>query len=132
MKYVVVVLVASVVFALRVGIFRYRRRRRATADRPRPEVDGAASAGETGTDLTPKGTWARTWHALEDALGDVGMVAGREIRERVRGRIFRVGALVMLVAVGAAIVIPTVHRNGGGLTTQRVGIVGASSTRRSS
>ncbi len=124
MKYVVVILVACAVIALRVGIFRSRRRRRAADDRPCPEVDGAPAAGETGTDPTPKGTRARTWHALEDALGDVGMVAGREIRERVRGRIFRVGTLVMLVAVGAAIVIPTFHRNGGGLTTQRVGVVG--------
>ncbi len=125
MKYVVVILVACAVIALRVGIFRSRRRRRAADDRPCPEVDGAPAAGETGTDPTPKGTRARTWHALEDALGDVGMVAGREIRERVRGRIFRVGTLVMLVAVGAAIVIPTFHRDGGGLTTQKVGVVGS-------
>ena len=124
MKYVGIVLIASVVIAARVGISRHRRRRRAIADRPRREVDGAVSAGPTDAGPTPKGSRPRTWCALENALGDVGMVAGREIRERVRGRIFRVGTLVMLLAVGAAIVIPTFHKNGGGLTTQKVGIVG--------
>ena len=124
MKYVGIVLIASVVIAARVGISRHRRRRRAIADRPRREVDGAVSAGPTDAGPAPKGSRPRTWYALENALGDVGMVAGREIRERVRGRIFRVGTLVMLLAVGAAIVIPTFHKNGGGLTTQKVGIVG--------
>ena len=47
----------------------------------------------------------------------------REIRERVRGRIFRIGTLIILVVVGAAIVIPTLH-SGGGPTTQTVGVVG--------
>jgi ABC-2 type transport system permease protein len=51
------------------------------------------------------------------------MVAVREIRERIRGRIFRIGTLVLLVAVAAAIVIPTLQ-SGGGPTTQRVGVVG--------
>ncbi len=54
------------------------------------------------------------------------MVAMREIRERVRGRIFRVGTLFILLIVAAAIVIPTLHKNGSP-TTQRVGIVGATS-----
>jgi ABC-2 type transport system permease protein len=62
--------------------------------------------------------------ALEDRFGDVGMVAGREIRERVRGRIFRVGTLLMLIAVGAAIIIPTLHSSSSGPTVQKVGIVG--------
>jgi len=42
-------------------------------------------------------------------LGDAGLVAMREIRERVRGRVFRVGTLLILVAVAAAIVIPAVR-----------------------
>jgi ABC-2 type transport system permease protein len=52
------------------------------------------------------------------------MVAMREIRERVRGRIFRVGTILILVAIGAAIVIPTFHGSGGP-TIQTVGVVGA-------
>ena len=55
---------------------------------------------------------ARRWAALEGSLGDVGTIAGREIRERVRGRIFRVGTLIILIAVGAAIVIPTLSSGG--------------------
>ena len=69
------------------------------------------------------GSRARSWRAIEGSLGDVGLVARREIRERVRGRIFRVGTLIILLAVGAAIVIPTLH-SGGGPTTQTVGVVG--------
>jgi ABC-2 type transport system permease protein len=52
------------------------------------------------------------------------MVAGREIRERIRGRIFRIGTLVLLVAVAAAIIIPTFQSNSGGPTRQTVGMVG--------
>ncbi len=51
-------------------------------------------------------------------------IAGREIRERVRGRIFRVGTLILLIAVAAAVVIPTLQ-HGGGITTQTVGVVGS-------
>ena len=43
---------------------------------------------------------------LEGGSGDVGLVASREIKERVRGRIFRIGTLVILVVVAAAIIIP--------------------------
>ena len=65
------------------------------------------------------------WNAVESALGDVGLVAGREIRERLRGRIFRVGTILMLLAVGAAVVIPTLHKNShSGTTLQKVGVVG--------
>ncbi len=61
---------------------------------------------------------------MESLLGVAGMVAGREIRERVRGRIFRVGTIILLLAVAAAIIIPTLHSSGGGSTRQTVGIVG--------
>jgi ABC-2 type transport system permease protein len=57
-------------------------------------------------------------------LGDVGLVAGREIKERVRGRIFRVGTVLVLLVVGAAIIIPTFH-HGGGQSTQTIAIVGS-------
>jgi len=52
-------------------------------------------------------------------LGETGMVAGREIRERVRGRLFRVVTVVVLVVVAAVIVIPVISR-----TKQRLQVVG--------
>ena len=42
-------------------------------------------------------------------LGDTGLVAGREIRERVRGRLFRGVTVILFVVVAAAVVIPTIH-----------------------
>jgi ABC-2 type transport system permease protein len=60
--------------------------------------------------------------AVVARLGDVGLVAEREVRERIRGRIFRVGTLLILVAVAAAIVIPAATR--GKTHPQRVGTVG--------
>ena len=63
---------------------------------------------------------------LEAAFGDVGLVARREVRERIRGRIFQIGTVIILLVVAAAIVIPVLHK-----TTAhhpRVGIVGALST----
>ena len=49
--------------------------------------------------------------ALRDRrlLGDAGLVAGREIRERLRGRLFRVVTTILFVVVAAAVVIPTLH-----------------------
>jgi ABC-2 type transport system permease protein len=55
--------------------------------------------------------------------GDVALVAAREVRERVRGRVFRVGTLLILAGVAAAIIIPTLHL--GKAQPQRVGVVGA-------
>lgn len=55
--------------------------------------------------------------------GDVWLVAAREIRERLRGRIFRLGTLLILAVVAAAIVIPTL--TAGTQQVQRVGVVGA-------
>jgi len=54
---------------------------------------------------------------------DVGLVAAREVRERVRGKIFRVGTLLILAVVAAAIVIPRLDH--GTAQPQRVGVVGA-------
>jgi ABC-2 type transport system permease protein len=57
-------------------------------------------------------------------LGDVGLVAGREIHERVKGRIFRVGTIIILLVVAGAIVIPKIHSNQTS-PPQQVGVVGA-------
>ena len=54
--------------------------------------------------------------------GDVGLVAARELRERLRGRAFRVGTLLILAVIAAAIVIPAVR--GDRASVQRVGVVG--------
>ena len=53
---------------------------------------------------------------------ELALVAGRELRERLRGRLFRVGTLLILVAVGAAIVIPTLRKDHA--TPQKVGVIG--------
>jgi ABC-2 type transport system permease protein len=52
----------------------------------------------------------------------IGLVAEREIRQRLRGRIFRVTTLITLLAVGAAIVIPTL--GGSSSNTGEVGVTG--------
>jgi ABC-2 type transport system permease protein len=71
----------------------------------------------------PSGTPRRVVvHRLASRFGLTGMVAGREIRERLRGRIFRVVTLVLLIVVAAAIVIPTIKSNS--KSTTRVGYVG--------
>ena len=64
-----------------------------------------------------------TRYGLGPFRSDVGLVAAREMRERFRGKIFRVGTLLILAVVAAAIVIPTLDK--GKPQPQRVGIVGA-------
>lgn len=57
-------------------------------------------------------------------LGDTGLVAGREIRERLRRRIFRVVTVILFGVVTAAVIIPTL--NAGTTVRQRVGVVTSS------
>lgn len=59
-------------------------------------------------------------------FGDTGLVAGREIRERLRGRVFRVVTLILLAVVAAAVVIPTLDK--GSNATQKVGVVAGSAS----
>jgi ABC-2 type transport system permease protein len=65
----------------------------------------------------------QTRSGLGPFKSDVGLVAAREMRERFRGKIFRVGTLLILAAVAAAIVIPTLDK--AKPQPQRVGLVGA-------
>ena len=52
---------------------------------------------------------------MSDRLhGDVALVAAREIRERTRGRVFRVGTIIILLAVAAGVVIPALHHGSSG------------------
>jgi len=123
LKYLYLVLIAAVIIPLRVWLFRRRRSRRAQKDPAPDTAHGADGVGSPGSRPARTGSRARSWRAIEDSLGDVGMVASREITERIRGRIFRIGTLVILIAVAAAIIIPTLH-SGGGPTPQAVGVVG--------
>ena len=66
---------------------------------------------------------AREWsERLGRSLGDAGLVAVREVRERVRGRVFRVGTVIILLAVAAAIIIPAVRTKSS--APQKVCVVG--------
>ena len=113
MKGLYVALALAVVVTVRVALFRTRRRRRVSSPGGPSEPSGSSQR----TSLAP------VFGAIEHSLGDVGLVAGREIRERVRGRIFRVGTIIMLGGVAAAVVIPTLHKSSG-TTTQTIGVVG--------
>jgi ABC-2 type transport system permease protein len=95
-----VIAVVAVVTAFRLG------RRRRAAGRPSPARIVAARLG--GRVL----------------FGDTGLVAAREIRERVRGRVFRVVTVVLFAAVAAAVVIPTIHGRSAG--AHRVAVVDGS------
>jgi ABC-2 type transport system permease protein len=88
-----------VVVAVLVGLRMWFRRRRRPGDHP-------VSRTESGL-----------------VRSDVSLVAAREVRERVRGRAFRVGTLLILVVVGCAIVIPVIHKGKPG--PQGVGVIGA-------
>jgi ABC-2 type transport system permease protein len=59
---------------------------------------------------------------LSPVMGDTGLVAEREIRERIRGKAFRVGTLLILAVVAAAIVLPVLRK--GKPAVQPVGVVG--------
>ncbi|HVB70361.1 MAG TPA: ABC transporter permease [Acidimicrobiales bacterium] len=52
----------------------------------------------------------------------VGLVAARDVRERVKSRIFIVGTLFILAVVAASIIIPTLNKSR--ISTQVVGVVG--------
>lgn len=90
-----VLLVPIVAAAVALRVWRHRRRR--------------------GTPQPRAGPWSHG--------GDVGLVAAREVRERFRGRILRVGTLVILAVVAAAIVIPKVESSKA--QPERVGVVGS-------
>jgi ABC-2 type transport system permease protein len=68
-------------------------------------------------------TGARAARSVSSSLNsDVGLIMAREVRERFRGRVFKVTTLFILIVVAAAIVIPVLHN--GKAKPQEVGIVG--------
>jgi ABC-2 type transport system permease protein len=56
-------------------------------------------------------------------FGEIGLVAAREVKERLRGRIFKGVTVILLVVVAAAVVIPTIHF--GSTSGTKIGVVGA-------
>lgn len=67
----------------------------------------------------------RTLYEMPFVRGAVSIVAAREVRERLRGRMFRFGTLLILLVVAAAITIPNLHH--GRPSSLRVGVVGVAS-----
>lgn len=103
MKALPIVIGALVIVALvRVGV----RRRRTSSTTPLPRL--------------PRRRGDRR------ILGDVGLVAGREIRERLRGRLFRVVTLILFAVVAVAVIIPTLHSNS--TSREVVGVVGVTTS----
>ncbi len=98
MKELPVVILLALAFVLRL-----LRRRRSGGTGPRWTLPGAGGRAR---------------------LGPTGLVAGREIRERVRGRLFRVVTAVLFLVVAAAVVIPAVHR--GTAKRPTIGVVAGS------
>lgn len=129
MKDVVLAIIAALGIA-RVAIFYARRRRRAEsrlgASPGAPDVSQTALAPTAASAPSPH---ERTgaWRAAEigGRFGEVGIIAMREITERVQSRLFRVGTLLVLIAVAAAIIIPTLHKSSSGPTPQGIGVVGS-------
>jgi ABC-2 type transport system permease protein len=106
-----IILAAVVVFiAVRLSL-RYRGRRAKAR---------AASPGSPPSSRTPR---VPRPSLLGNVFGDTGLVAQREIRERLRGRVFQVGTGIILLVVVAAIVVPVLTRSK--TEPDQVGVVGA-------
>ena len=99
MKELPVVILLALGLALRL----LRRRRRAGTVPPRWAVRSGDGRGR---------------------LGPTGLVASREIRERVRGRLFRVVTAILFLVVAAAVVIPAVQH--GTAKRPSIGVVAGS------
>ncbi len=117
MRSVYILIFVAVAIAVRLFIRqRQRHRREATSS---ADLDG--TGGTDAVRAPGRGRFTTGAH-----LGSVGLVARREILERVRGRIFKVGTIIILLIVAAAILIPKIHSNSAS-PPQKVGIVGTSS-----
>jgi ABC-2 type transport system permease protein len=128
MKFVLIPVIIIAVGAIRVSIFVSRRRRRA-----RQSGTTAGTPSSSGSAVTPVAAPSsdppvrRGMRSAEfgSRFGAVGMIATREITERVRSRFFRIGTLIVLLVVAAAILIPALHKGSSAPTPQAVGVVGA-------
>ncbi len=115
MKAVPILIAAVAVVLIRLGL-----RRRRTSSRSRPDRRRTSSRSRPDRLLT--GALGRVH------LGDTGLVAAREIHERIRSRMFRAVTLVLLLVVAAAVIVPTLHS--GAAATTNVGIVAGSPSLR--
>jgi ABC-2 type transport system permease protein len=82
------------------------------------ESAGMASAASAASSAGRSRPWTRA------RVGEVGLVAAREVRVRVRSRVFRAVSVVLMLGVAAAVVVPV--EVAGGRTTERIGVVGGS------
>jgi ABC-2 type transport system permease protein len=99
-----IILAAVVVFAAVRLTFRYRSRR------------NKVHSASTKSLQALRGSW------LPALFGDIGLVAQRDVRERIRGRVFQVGTIIILLVVVAAIVIPVLTKSKA--QPDQVGVVG--------
>jgi ABC-2 type transport system permease protein len=125
MKYDFIAFIVIAAAAVRVTVFVVRRRRKARL------TSGPSDATETtGAPVVASASGPHERSAgLRSAqfgshFGEVGMIAMREITERLRSRFFRVGTLIVLIAVAAAIIIPTLDKGSSAPTPQAIGVVG--------
>ena len=135
MKFVYIGAAIVVFAALRLWMASRRRQRSSESRHAASAQTETARVVESSTDVQAEGPRAEdsdepmtpprwvSW--LAAALGDVGLVARREIRERVRGRIFRVGTLVILLGVGSCHRHPEDPQQRAPLHRRQVGVVGA-------
>ena len=112
MRPFIIVAVAAVIIALRVTL-RVRGRRAKAMSSATPET-------QPSTATKPPKPPRRS--VLVTVFGVVGLVAQREVHERIRGRVFQVGTGIILLVVIAAIVIPVLTRSKS--EPERVGVVG--------
>ncbi|HEY1832147.1 MAG TPA: ABC transporter permease [Acidimicrobiales bacterium] len=129
MKSIYIIVVLVVVVAIRVGLRARARRRTQATSSPGSGEPSEHSVPAAPRPLPPTSDRVPRATDFGARFGDVGIIAMREITERVRGRIFRVGTVVILLAVAAAIVIPSLDKSSNSSdTTQEVGLVGSLST----
>jgi len=113
-KLIIIVVAILAVLAVRIWLFSRRR-----AHRSQATLEVEATAPPSGKSF-----------GAARISSDIGLVAAREIKERIRGRIFRVGTLLILAVVAAAILIPKLDSNNNSNSESaspyvNVGVVGA-------
>ncbi len=111
MKSFIVPVVVIAAVGVRLWLRSKRRNGRSDADRRSPPAGRREGRGRL---------------AILAVGGDTALVAGREIRERIRARAFRVVTALLLVAVALAVLLPVLTRSKAGV--QHVGVVGTLSS----
>jgi ABC-2 type transport system permease protein len=118
-KAVYIAIAVCAVAAVRIFMRVRKLRAHKSASSTTASVAGESSPSDSGF----LQRWTQSW-ARSDRFGVVGEIAMREIRERIRGRIFRVGTLLILVIVALAILIPKLSSSHSGPTIQMIGVLG--------